>query len=127
MKTYDPQKAFNIVWKHFVTDGNPLSYQRDRCYYSGPEGARCAIGALCTKDELRRLVAEGLNCETVHEAQHVLGLSDAPRQTKRFFRALQRAHDSAAFATWGISLSLHDLAIRYNLTIPAQETPHASK
>ena len=54
--TYSNQRAFDLVWDHFITRKQPRSISKDgRCSYRSRRGAkRCAIGVLIPDDRYDR-------------------------------------------------------------------------
>lgn len=128
------QEAFNVVWNHFITQGQPPSMvieatpsgDRLRCKYRGPSGERCAAGALIP-DELYRGWMENKTIESV--------IRDSPEIASRFtfvdqllLHQLQSAHDEIADDLHRRS-KLHEfgrymrgrmesIAYRFNLSLP---------
>ena len=127
------QEAFDIVWQAFVVEGRPQSVgTRGRCFYRGPNGARCAVGLLMP-DELyearfdevvtsaKMLPAHVQNaCCSQDGRRGLVGILTAPL----LLTALQRAHDTfiegVSTGTFQEHMRSHlaDVAWRFGLTVP---------
>ncbi len=110
------QEVFNTVWRHFVVEGWSLAFDREEevCLYRGPNGTKCAIG-LFLSDE----TALASRCEPVNRLTLPPILKDC--RSMEFLKALQAAHDDAAFRGYSISKNLELVAMRFGLEIPTEE------
>jgi hypothetical protein len=117
------QKAFNRIWRHFVTKKGPRSYngRKNGCMYRGPDGAKCAIGLLIP-ERLYKPEMEGDNvlADEVWEAAR----KAVPGVRRRTLKSLQECHDRAADnvdnASFGADIErrLTSFASRRRLKIP---------
>lgn len=106
------QEIFDLVWDHLITKESPKSMKGYECMYRGPNGTKCAVGALVTDDECkfwgslsaRRLHADKLLPKRLQE--HLVLLQD-----------LQAAHDMSDTVA-GRASRLHGTAIKHGLRIP---------
>ncbi len=129
------QEAFDKVWAHFVTNGQPVSYEAEgsglrRRYlypkYRDPEGHRCAIGALIPDDQYTEEMEE-------QHPSYVLDQSQAHLEDPMFVSALQAAHDVTVeciqlhclegeverrYARYALRCRLRNLAEQYDLVVP---------
>ncbi len=107
LKPLDRQDVFNRVATHLLTQNKKSAIQRppekggEFCVYRGPDGTKCAIGALI-KDEFYSSDLERKYCDhgvviPALEASLNCCLSD---DDKDFLRRLQRVHDSAPVVAW---------------------------
>lgn len=129
------QEAFEINWRHFVVERGAPSYRvtfsiggfdRIRCLYRGPDGARCGVGLLIPDSSYVSEMDDYPAEELVHEYGSIEGLSDLDVV---FLHDLQQCHDGAAHDAWyssppqdfhvRIEVYLRDLARRYGFEVPA--------
>ena len=118
------QSIFNQVWKHFVTNNQPLSYSNGQCKYRGDQGAKCAVGLLIP-DDIYYPALEGatVTSSKMFPVLRLLGLSDHIV----FLNELQDAHDDVALdygdadepgRTATLKNSLMDIALAQGLSCP---------
>lgn len=110
-----PQEIFNIVWNHFVVEGNPRAVIRNTficTYHTKVDGVslRCAVGLFLTNEEAE--LVEGVTipmrgyCESMKDycadpdspnapSLQVLMQIDFVRANTELLRDMQHAHDYA--------------------------------
>ncbi len=99
------QEAFTIVKDHLLTQ-NKQAIEGEACLYRGPNGTKCAIGALITDEEYNELVQHDLHLHSVialfknFELESLKGLSEV------FLVRLQRIHDVFKPHEWEDQLRL---------------------
>lgn len=114
------QEVFDRVWKAFVVEKRPASYNRAAkcCRYRGPGGEMCAIGMFIPdskyRDSFENVAARDLPQELLGSLfceSAILAIGE-----------LQICHDSAARRDKGfrgfIEQNLRNLAQKHNLSIP---------
>ncbi len=111
------QEVFNTVWRHFVVEGNPLSFdpKNYRCLYRGPDGAKCAIGLFLSDGAAAACNFAGVSSIPPHLfPKALLGVE------MEFLKDLQQAHDSPC-TTFGrsttIKTELKVLAFSWDLQV----------
>lgn len=105
------QEAFNKVYKHFITDGNPRSLSVDNfnsaieiCAYRGGNGAKCALGCLIP-DELYHPSFEGRDWSSIYHSKfndHLRINAGSAKKLRDYFKnvnsdllvRLQGVHDT---------------------------------
>lgn len=96
------QEIFNLVWKHFIEEKNPASYEpalerahENPCRYrrsgQADDPIRCAVGLLIP-DEKYTSDLEGYGVQTVLRAMHIR----ATCAEAIFLNDLQATHDESA-------------------------------
>lgn len=138
MNKEQQQEALNRAWDHFITQGNPLSFevvaQNDRveCRYLGPKGERCAFAIQLTPEELdlAHRCCEGELASRVIQRFDLKRFQRLDGRADTFYDALQQAHDPIArrFALSSdqsperarkqLAHSLRNLAETFDLEIP---------
>ena len=119
------QEAFNKVWQHFVVEKNPPGRSGDGigCFYCTPEGNRCAVGALVTMEEAKKMVADELgSVRHMQEFNWRIYIPESIRNLDRqFLIALQDSHDNTTRTTFHSSFEagLRELAVNFSLEVPA--------
>jgi hypothetical protein len=117
------QEIFDRVWRHFVTEGQPLSYSfgGSRCMFRGHNGAKCAVGVLFPDEEYDEAieVATSLRALFGNAFRHICPPSLlALAHHEPLLIDLQRAHDNPARIDAGIRERLTFVAHEHALTIP---------
>lgn len=105
------QTAFNIVKNHLLTQMTK-SIEGEQCLYRGPNGTKCAIGALITDEEYKRI--EDARCKDlkVYEVED-LQIVSLQGLTIDFLEELQIIHDHYEVQDW--KNQLETFAEKYNL------------
>lgn len=128
------QEVFDASYKAMVAQGKPsITQVREegirRCLYRGPDGLKCAVGALLTDNEAAGLDsyrAHGVNVRALYEDGK---LPARLRPHLLLLETLQLAHDQIAFefagadkpdAVWldEFKHSAANIAAERNLTVP---------
>lgn len=96
------QEAFTIVKNHLLTQ-NCRAEEGSNCLYRGPNGTKCAIGALITDEEFEKVK------EANYEHIGVYSLLDLQLKSLEgldieFLRGLQNIHDCDQIYRWEYSL-----------------------
>ena len=96
------QQAFDIMVQHLRQQGRPSRYDATGCRYRGPDGTKCAVGALIP-DSLYRSGMEGLTIKSlVIEDRDVYGelcnLLDSI--DLQLLEEMQTIHDHHTPANW---------------------------
>jgi len=105
------QTAFNIVKNHLLTQMTK-SIEGNQCLYRGPNGTKCAIGALITDEEYKKI--EDARCKDlgVYEVED-LQIVSLQGLTMNFLGELQIIHDQYEVTNWKNQLEV--FAKKYNL------------
>jgi len=105
------QTAFNIVKNHLLTQMTK-SIEGNQCLYRGPNGTKCAIGALITDEEYKKI--EDARCKDlkVYEVED-LQIVSLQGLTIDFLEELQIIHDHYEVQDW--KNQLETFAEKYNL------------
>lgn len=110
------QEAFDAMAKHLLTQNAVSRFPGEvTCSYRGPDGLKCAVGALIP-DEIYRPKLEGM---------HIFAEGFAPVLNKIIGKSVdvdilyqvQRVHDYMAPNVW--EMSLYEIAKDYGLTTEA--------
>lgn len=110
------QTAFNIVKNHLLTQMTKSIEENEfgdtQCLYRGPNGTKCAIGALITDEEYKRI--EDARCKDlkVYEVED-LQIVSLQGLTIDFLEELQIIHDHYEVQDWKNQLEI--FAKKYNL------------
>lgn len=105
------QTAFNIVKNHLLTQMTK-SIEGNQCLYRGPNGTKCAIGALITDEEYKRIEDAGRIFHGVYEVED-LQIVSLQGLTIDFLGELQAIHDQYEVQDWKNQLEI--FAKKYNL------------
>ena len=105
------QTAFTIVKNHLLTQMTK-SIEGNQCLYRGPNGTKCAIGALITDEEYKKI--EDARCKDlkVYEVED-LQIVSLQGLTIDFLEELQIIHDQYEVQDW--KNQLETFAEKYNL------------
>lgn len=125
MKTTSKQKAFDIVWDHFIVKKSPpgTAPNNSHCEYRTKDGHMCAVGILLTAPELKDIEGSGYmrtEVSTLVSEGILRGVSDT---FSMFLDELQNHHDRAAqqrmrpFHT-EVEARLRKLSAAWDLRIP---------
>lgn len=90
------QEVFDTVKKHLLCQ-NEVSSSNTKCLYHGPEGLKCAIGALIPDEKYNRSFEHML----LAQVYRAVGFT----QTYDFIRELQELHDCNLPGYWKLRLS----------------------
>lgn len=110
------QTAFNIVKNHLLTQMTKSIEENEfgdtQCLYRGPNGTKCAIGALITDEEYKKI--EDARCKYlgVYEVED-LQIVSLQGLTIDFLEELQIIHDHYEVQDWKNQLEI--FAKKYNL------------
>lgn len=124
MKTKSKQKAFDIVWDHFIVKKSPpgMAPNGSHCEYKTKDGCMCAVGVLLTDPELKEIEQAGhmrTSILTLEEEGLLRGPLSKPFTV--FLADLQHHHDttssSADFHSC-LKERLVKLADEYKLRVP---------
>lgn len=102
------QEIFNLVWDHLITKASPKSMEGDECLYRGPNGTKCAVGALVTDEECKHWGALGVRR---------VRLPARLQKHELLLLELQTAHDMSETIA-GRTSRLHETANKHRLKIP---------
>ena len=110
------QTAFNIVKNHLLTQMTKSMEENElgdtQCLYRGPNGTKCAIGALITDEEYKRIEDKGHQHYGVY-VLFSLQLESLKELNSDFLRELQTIHDKYEIQDWENQLEI--FAKKYNL------------
>lgn len=113
------QEAFDKVARHLIAQGRKsfvVDVVSDKCLYRSSDGAKCAIGALLTEEDMTRVrhaLGVDYNSKPVRSVVcHAPGTSLAGLDVD-FLERLQLVHDGSAVPDWPLALRL--FAERYGL------------
>lgn len=110
------QEIFDTVWKHFITDKNPVSKTTGGVWYRLNDTVVSACG-LFMPPELYKLAMEGNTIQTV--IARWPKMAEAMDGDPDFFQAIQDVHDSACIhGTYIPKECLIDLAKDFKLCYP---------
>ena len=113
----DRQEIFDIVWDHLVTKKSPKSVSRGKsnikgndtfCMYRGPNGTKCAVGALVTDEE-----CDGWGNMAVRDVR----LPQRLEEHYDFLEEMQFCHDESDSIQDRIE-SMRKVATTYSLRVP---------
>lgn len=105
------QEIFDIVVKHLLTQNRKSQEEEFGCLYRGPDGLKCAVGALIPDDKY----SDGLEGATAHAERVCEAAGYHPMDTD-FVNELQVVHDTREPSEWKKLLKLKGES--YNLTWP---------
>ena len=105
------QTAFNIVKNHLLTQMTK-SMEGEQCLYRGPNGTKCAIGALITDEEFETIEDARCRYLGVYELE-TLQITSLQGLTMDFLEELQIIHDRYEVHDWKNQLEV--FAKKYNL------------
>ena len=112
------QEAFDIMVTHLRKQGcKSEDEQHETCLYRGPNGLKCAVGALIPDEEYKPewdekgTAAGRLDCAALRGIEGGL------------LYAMQQAHDHSPVRWW--EEKFQEIADTYHLTIPPMEVSHA--
>lgn len=114
------QQAFDIMVAHLRQQGRPSRYDAAGCAYRGPDGLKCAVGALIP-DELYRDNMEGRTIRTLlisdRDAYHKLSrLLD--RVDVQLLEEMQTIHDHNEPKQWEKAFKYVAEEFNLNYTAP---------
>lgn len=120
------QRAFNIVWRHFVTKQGKQSIVEDKytgdAYWAlrGPYRRRDAIGLLVSDEDYQ----EEMEGQAVDELVAAYPDLDLVTKDLEFLQELEWAHNFAAQSdkefSLGVKIRLHGIAEKFQLQLPKQ-------
>ena len=102
MTTTSMQAQFDTIAEHLLTQNRKSLDRSGECVYRGPNGARCAIGAIIPPEAYKPNM-EGENVLTLLEQdlRPLLALSDADSKTTTdFYIDMQNIHDANEPEDW---------------------------
>lgn len=112
------QAIFNEVVEHLIRQGCQSVRGDGSCMYRGPDGLKCAVGALIRDEEY----APWMEHRTACDLAQVGGLPARLMPHVLLLRELQFIHDKSPSCWWGpgglgagVELLLRKLAIRHEL------------
>lgn len=111
------QEAFTKIVTHLREQGKPCMDDTNKCLYHGPEGMKCAIGALIPDSEYKPEF-ESMSLFDIVE------ISSLKELDPFFLEELQSIHDrsSRAINYMGeVEKRIYDTAVAFSLTIPFLE------
>ena len=111
------QEIFNIVWDHLITKAAPksvvhLPFEDKKCLYRGPNGTKCAIGALVTDEE-----CEGWGNWAVHQLVEKGRLPERLEGHLYLLENLQDVHDLCDVPSQRLG-NMVSIAKLHNLSLP---------
>lgn len=110
------QTAFNIVKNHLLTQMTKSmgknNFGDTQCLYRGPNGTKCAIGALITDEEYKRIEDKEFQSYGVY-VLFSLQLESLKELDSDFLGELQIIHDEYEVTSWKNQLEI--FAEKYNL------------
>ena len=110
------QTAFNIVKNHLLTQMTKSMEENEfgdtQCLYRGPNGTKCAIGALITDEEFETIEDARCRYLGVYELK-TLQITSLQGLTMDFLEELQIIHDRYEVHDWKNQLEV--FAKKYNL------------
>lgn len=113
------QEIFDKVWRHFVTEENPPSFDGAQCRYRGPDGTRCTVGIFIPDAEYRMEFddnALGVRGLVRHFAPpSIVSLYE---EHEELLCELQNAHDLSACQGQPIDTCLRHVADVRGLKVP---------
>jgi hypothetical protein len=112
------QQLFNQAATVLLTQGERSRAVDDTCLYRGPNGLKCAIGAMIP-DALYEGDIEGYNIERLLDDYPAICKVLGGQRNVRFLDALQVLHDSVEPTDW--LESLEDFALQYDLSTKVLE------
>jgi hypothetical protein len=118
------QEMFDIIYRHFVINKNPPSYDKEtqRCMYRSPNGGKCAVGLFIPDNEYKPEMDSdfwGINVRRLNVRFKLL-ISDA---NEDFLKKMQDIHDFKSNDTQDVFYQyvkdqMEEYARDHGLTIP---------
>lgn len=114
------QEAFDTMVRHLRKQGRKSQDdERQTCLYRGPNGLKCAVGALIPDEEYRPEWDEkGMSASKIVKCCHALQGVDS-----NLLSIMQTIHDHCSITNW--EAHFKSTASNYGLTLPPLEAAHA--
>ena len=113
------QTAFNIVKNHLLTQMTKSMEENEfgdtQCLYRGPNGTKCAIGALITDEEYKEIAEHSHEFWAIYDLMvfQTENLQSVQGLDLTFWEDLQISHDQGEIQDWKNQLEV--FAKKYNL------------
>ena len=94
-----PQEAFETVAKHLLAQGRPSKNEKGMCVYRGPDGLKCAVGALIPDEAYDPRMEDIYASMVIAQFDDLEFLKEANLEVngERLLDVLQELHDSSNY------------------------------